>query len=100
MIYIYIYYKIRLITWGTLLTALLKNLLLLKVSQTLTQMSTVWQDPDFDSTQQAFYYVRAIEIPIPRWTCYNQKRFGIKMDPEVPMTTPERVYISPKWFIP
>lgn len=65
-----------------------------------TQMSTVWQDPDFDSKQQAFYYVRAIEIPIPRWTCYDQKRFGIKMSPEVPMTTQERVYTSPIWYIP
>ena len=27
------------------------------------QLSTVWQDPDFDNAEQAFYYVRVLEIP-------------------------------------
>ncbi len=64
------------------------------------QLSTVWQDLDFDPDEQAFYYVRVLEIPTPRWTCYDAKRFGVTMDPEVPMTTQERVYTSPIWYIP
>ena len=64
------------------------------------QLSTVWQDPDFDNAEQAFYYVRVLEIPTPRWTAYDAKRFNVKMDPEVPMTTQERVYTSPIWYIP
>jgi hypothetical protein len=28
-------------------------------------------DPDFDSERRAFYYVRVIEIPKPRWTAYD-----------------------------
>ena len=64
------------------------------------QLSTVWKDPDFDSNEQAFYYVRVLEIPIPRWTAYDAKRFGVKMGPEVPMTTQERAYTSPIWYIP
>ena len=40
----------------------------------------------FDATQLAFYYVRVIQIPSPRWTAYDRKRYGIKMSPEVPMT--------------
>jgi hypothetical protein len=64
------------------------------------QLSTVWQDPDFDSSEQAFYYVRVLEIPTPRWTAYDSKRFGITMGEEVPMTTQERVYTSPIWYIP
>jgi Protein of unknown function (DUF3604) len=59
-----------------------------------------WQDPDFDSTRHAFYYVRVIEIPTPRWTAYDCKRFGIKMDEQVPMTVTNRAYTSPIWYGP
>jgi hypothetical protein len=64
------------------------------------QLSTVWKDPDFDPDEEAFYYVRVLEIPTPRWTAYDAKRFGIKMSAEVPMTTQERAYTSPIWYIP
>lgn len=60
----------------------------------------VWKDPDFDSEQKAFYYARVIEIPTPRWTAYDAKRFEIKMDDEVPMITQERAYTSPIWYTP
>ena len=61
---------------------------------------TVWTDPEFDPALRAFYYVRVIEIPTPRWTAYDAKYFGIKMPPEVPMTTTERAYTSPIWYTP
>ena len=64
------------------------------------QLTTVWQDPDFNSTDQAFYYVRVLEIPTPRWTAYDAKRFNLTMGKEVPMTTQERAYTSPIWYIP
>jgi len=57
-------------------------------------------DPDFDPQASAFYYVRVIEIPTPRWTAYEAKCFGVKMDPKVPMTTQERAYTSPIWYTP
>jgi len=61
---------------------------------------TEWQDPDFDGSLRAFYYVRVIEIPTPRWTAYDAKRFNVKMTKDVPMTTQERAYTSPIWYTP
>ncbi len=65
-----------------------------------SELITVWRDPDFDPSLKAFYYARVIEIPTPRWTAYEAKRFGIKMGPEIPMTTQERAYTSPIWYTP
>jgi hypothetical protein len=64
------------------------------------ELITVWTDPDFDPSERAFYYARVIEIPTPRWTAYDAVRFGVTMDPEVPMTTQERAYTSPIWYTP
>ena len=64
------------------------------------ELITVWEDPDFDPAEAAFYYARVIEIPTPRWTAYEAKRFGITMPKEVPMITQERAYTSPIWYTP
>lgn len=62
------------------------------------ELATVWQDPHFDPNQNAFYYARVLEIPTPRWSAYDAKRFGDTMSAEVPMTTQERAYTSPIWY--
>ncbi len=64
------------------------------------ELITVWTDPDFDAAQKAFYYARVLEIPTPRWTAYDAKRYGVEMPKEVPMTTQERAYTSPIWYTP
>ena len=64
------------------------------------ELIAVWEDPDFDSSEAAFYYARVIEIPKPRWTAYEAKRFGVDMPDNVPMTTQERAYTSPIWYTP
>jgi hypothetical protein len=64
------------------------------------QLIAVWQDPNFEPSFKAFYYARAIEIPIPRWTANEAKRFSIEMPDEVPMITTERAYTSPIWYSP
>jgi hypothetical protein len=64
------------------------------------ELIAYWQDPDFDASQNAFYYVRVIEIPTPRWTAYEAKRFNVTMDDNVPMITTERAYSSPIWYTP
>ena len=64
------------------------------------ELISVWTDPDFDPNQSAFYYARVIEIPTPRWTAYEARRFDVDMPPDVPMTTQERAYTSPIWYTP
>ena len=64
------------------------------------ELIAVWEDPDFNPSHQAFYYARVIEIPTPRWTAYEAKRFGVTMPDDVPMVTQERAYTSPIWYAP
>jgi hypothetical protein len=64
------------------------------------ELATVWKDPDFNPALRAFYYARVIEIPTPRWTAYDAKRFGSKPLPGTRMTITERAYTSPIWYSP
>jgi hypothetical protein len=64
------------------------------------ELIAVWKDPDFDPALRAFYYVRVLEIPTPRWTAYDAKRFGTKPLPGTTMTLQERAYTSPIWYTP
>jgi len=63
-------------------------------------MGAYWQDPDFDADQHAFYYVRVLEIPTPRWTTYDAAFFGIERPSIVPATIQDRAYTSPIWYTP
>ena len=64
------------------------------------ELIAVWKDPDFDPAAKAFYYARVLEIPTPRWTAYDAAFFKVKMSKEVPMTTQERAFTSPIWYVP
>ena len=65
------------------------------------ELAVVWTDPDFVADEAAFYYVRALEIPTPRWTAYDAAFYGIEGLPEkVPLLTRERAYSSPIWYTP
>ncbi|MGI9257907.1 MAG: DUF3604 domain-containing protein [Gammaproteobacteria bacterium] len=59
-----------------------------------------WQDPDFDPKEPAFYYVRVLEIPTPRWTTYDAAFFGVPLPDRVPPTVQDRAYASPIWYTP
>jgi hypothetical protein len=63
-------------------------------------LSAFWQDPDFSADQSAFYYVRVIEIPTPRWTTYDAKVFGVALPTDVPSSIQDRAYTSPIWYTP
>jgi hypothetical protein len=64
------------------------------------ELIAVWKDPAFDPAQRAFYYARVIEIPTPRWTAYDVKRYGNKPLPGTRMTITERAYTAPIWYTP
>jgi hypothetical protein len=59
-----------------------------------------WKDPDFDPEERAFYYVRVLEIPTPRWTVFDAKFFGVDLPEDVPTAIQERAYTSPIWYTP
>lgn len=64
------------------------------------QLAMVWSDPDFDARQSAFYYVRVLEIPTPRWVLFDALRYGAKLLPGTELTSQERAYTSPIWYRP
>ena len=63
-------------------------------------LQAFWQDPDFEPGKLAFYYVRVIEIPTPRWTTYDAAFFGVDLPDSVAPTHQERAYTSPIWVTP
>ena len=63
-------------------------------------LAAVWTDPDFDPGARAFYYVRVLQIPTPRWTTYDASYFRIALPDDIPATVQDRAYTSPIWYTP
>jgi len=63
-------------------------------------LNAYWQDPAFDPSQLAFYYIRVLEIPTPRWITYDGAFYGTKLPKGIPATHQERAYTSPIWYTP
>ncbi len=64
------------------------------------ELHAVWQDPDFDPAERAFYYVRVLENPTCRWSTWDALRAGIAPNPTMPVTLQERAWSSPIWVLP
>jgi hypothetical protein len=64
------------------------------------ELKKVWRDPDFDPSLHAFYYVRVLQIPTPRWSTYDAKKLGVALPTRVPPTVQERAWGSPIWYTP
>jgi len=65
-----------------------------------SELATVWTDPDFDADESAFYYVRVLEIPTPRWVLYDKVRLDAHIPEGVELIHQERAYTSPIWYTP
>ncbi len=64
------------------------------------ELKTVWTDPSFDASLPAYYYLRILEIPTPRWSTYDAKELGIEPPKDFPATIQERAWSSPIWYNP
>ena len=64
------------------------------------QLATVWEDPEFDPAQAAFYYVRVLQIPTPRHSLYDAVALKIPPPEKYPTSIQERAYSSPIWYTP
>jgi hypothetical protein len=63
-----------------------------------SELSTTWTDPDFNSSNRAFYYVRVLENPTCRWTTYRALARRSRI-PDPPVIK-ERAWSSPIWYTP
>jgi hypothetical protein len=61
------------------------------------ELKGVWTDPDYDPNQQAYYYVRVLQLPTARWTLYDEIRSGVKYPDSVKKQIVERAWGSPSW---
>ncbi|HSW14743.1 MAG TPA: DUF3604 domain-containing protein, partial [Solimonas sp.] len=75
-------------------------------------LCTVWEDPEFDAGQSAFYYARVLENPSCRWStrqclaaavdCSNPdavpEAYAACCNADYPKTVQERAWTSPIWY--
>lgn len=62
------------------------------------ELKGLWTDPDFKADQNAFYYVRVLEIPTPRWNLYDEVELGRPFPADLARTLQERAFTSPIWY--
>ena len=64
------------------------------------ELATVWQDPEFNLQQRAFYYVRVLQIPTPRHSLYDKIALQNQQSVTNSDVIQERAYTSPIWYTP
>jgi hypothetical protein len=62
------------------------------------ELKILWTDPDYHSSQNAFYYARVIQNPTCRWSTYDSLRIGQDPPDNVPPTITEMAWSSPIWL--
>ncbi len=64
------------------------------------ELTALWTDPNFSSSEKAFYYVRVLQIATPRHSSYDTMALQQGAAPEVAESIQERAYTSPIWYTP
>jgi hypothetical protein len=63
-----------------------------------------WSDPHFDAKEQAFYYVRVLQVPTWRWSHFAcaaaPTTAGCGAGGPLDVTIQERAWTSPIWYVP
>jgi len=63
------------------------------------ELQALWQDPQFDAGQRAFYYVRVLENPKCRWSTWDAIRSGVEPRVDMHATIVDRAWSSPIWYV-
>jgi hypothetical protein len=64
------------------------------------ELRTVWNDPDFDASEPAFYYARVLENPTCRWNTWDAIQAGTEPRSDLAATLQERAWSSPIQYKP
>jgi hypothetical protein len=62
------------------------------------ELKTLWQDPEFEPEQEAFYYSRVLENPSCRWSTWDAINAGEEPRSDLATTLQERAWSSPIWY--
>ncbi|MDX2145002.1 MAG: DUF3604 domain-containing protein [Rhodospirillaceae bacterium] len=70
-----------------------------------SSLCAVFEDPAFDPSQPAYYYMRAVEVPTLRWSwsqciALPPEKRPRACDNDAPKTVQEMAWTSPIWYMP
>ena len=63
-----------------------------------SELKVLWTDPEFEAAQNAFYYVRVLEIHTPTWALLDSIKYDLELLPDTKLVQQERAYTSPIWY--
>ncbi|MBT8138252.1 MAG: DUF3604 domain-containing protein, partial [Gammaproteobacteria bacterium] len=71
-----------------------------------SNLCAVFEDPEFNAAETAYYYMRAVENPSPRWSLLDCISYGeaerpdVCDSPKISAVIQEQAWASPIWYTP